>query len=210
MKSYLATGSVIYYCFLIFPPQGLNMITQTQLKSLVTYCPHTGNFTWNGHSSGHNAGDIVGRNARVDKYIVITLNGKAYNLHRLVFLYITGELPPSSLFVDHINGIPSDNRLENLRLCTPQQNAFNSRPTKNDTTGVKGISRIDRPGRLSHYKVRVGVGRDRIQKCFTFTNEDKQMQWERANAFLDSLRLKLHESFSQCSEKKEVGYGLAP
>ena len=145
--------------FLLFPSQGLTMITQAQLKSLVTYCPYTGNFTWNGHSSGHNAGDIVGRNARVGNYIVINLNGKAYNLHRLVFLYMTGELPSSSLFVDHINGIPSDNRLENLRLCTPQQNAFNSRPAKNDTTGVKGISRIDRPGRLPHYK---SSGRERM------------------------------------------------
>ena len=188
------------------------MKSQAQLKALVTYClytgncPYTGNFTWNGHSSGHNAGDIVGRNARVGNYIVINLNGKAYNLHRLVFLYMTGELPSSSLFVDHINGIPSDNRLENLRLCTPQQNAFNSRPAKNDTTGVKGISRIDRPGRLPHYKVRVRVGGDCVQKCFTFTPENKQTQWERANDFLDSLRLKLHEGFSQGSEKKEVGY----
>ena len=186
------------------------MITQAQLKALVTYNPDTGNFTWSSASSGHNAGDIVGRGARPEKYILITIAGKNYNLHRLVFLYLNGELPASTLVVDHINGIPSDNRFSNLRLCTTQQNSFNAKPSGNFTTGIKGVSRVDRVGRLPHYKVRVGVGANRVQKCFTFTPETQQAMWLEANIFLHSLRVKLHGEFYQGTDTGIAGFGEAP
>lgn len=53
-------------------------------------------------------------------YIVSSVSKKAnIKMHRLVM----GE--PINMFVDHINGCKNDNRKENLRVCTPSQNAMN-------------------------------------------------------------------------------------
>ena len=43
--------------------------------------------------------------------------------------------------VDHKNRDPSDNRAENLRWATRQENEFNKQKYKNNTTGFKGVMR---------------------------------------------------------------------
>ena len=64
---------------------------------------------------------------------------KQYSVHRLVVSAFSGPIP-SGYDVDHINGIKSDNSLDNLRACTHKENMQNedtrrklSRPKRNYT-----------------------------------------------------------------------------
>jgi len=47
-----------------------------------------------------------------------------YSAHRIVYLLHNPDMN-QSLLIDHINGITTDNRIENLRLVTNQHNHFN-------------------------------------------------------------------------------------
>lgn len=57
-------------------------------------------------------------------YRQIKINGKSYPAHRLMWVYHHGSIE-DNMQIDHINGQKDDNRIENLRLVTAQQNCHN-------------------------------------------------------------------------------------
>jgi hypothetical protein len=97
-----------------------------------------------------------------DGYVRYLQNGKKIYLHRLIMQC------PSHLCIDHINHNPCDNRKNNLRLATKQQNNKNTSLKSNNTSGVIGVywSKKDRKWQSSitvDYKV-IRLG--------TFINKD--------------------------------------
>ena len=70
-------------------------------------------------------------------YRRIRVKGKLYQAHRLIWLYVYGEFPEGQ--IDHINGRPSDNRIENLRDVTHQENNKNACKRKDNTSGHAGV-----------------------------------------------------------------------
>lgn len=113
------------------------MITQEILKDLFDYNPETGVFKHIKARRGVKQWSIAGTLCHTN-YINISANGKIYQAHRLAWLYVYGEFPNKQ--IDHINGNGSDNRIANLRLATMNENQFNKKLAKNNTSGVKGIT----------------------------------------------------------------------
>lgn len=72
-------------------------------------------------------------------YVQVKINGSYHKVHHIVWL-LHGHDIPDGFVLDHINGDPSDNRFENLRLATRQQNNCNARVRNDNRSGVKGVS----------------------------------------------------------------------
>jgi hypothetical protein len=72
-------------------------------------------------------------------YILIPVNRATWRAHHLAWLYVYGRLPAQEL--DHVNGVPSDNRIANLREVTRAQNVQNQRAAqKRSKSGFLGVS----------------------------------------------------------------------
>lgn len=60
-----------------------------------------------------------------NRYLLVNcrIDGKSkvQKVHRLVARAFIGEIPHGHQ-INHINGIKSDNRLENIEICTPSEN----------------------------------------------------------------------------------------
>lgn len=50
------------------------------------------------------------------------------------------NIEDQSIIVDHINHKQYDNRKNNLRLCSSRENSLNTSLSKNNTSGVNGVS----------------------------------------------------------------------
>jgi hypothetical protein len=114
-------------------------LTQEYLREIFDYDPETGILRWKIRPANRvSIGDEVGTLHHTG-YREVMLSGKHYQIHRLIWAYVEGQIQ-SNLEIDHINNIRNDNRWENLRLCTRQENTKNRLKYSNNTSGYKGSS----------------------------------------------------------------------
>lgn len=113
------------------------MVTQEYLLKNFRYDPDTGVIYRIWPTKGEKATGCPNS----EGYLLISVNGHNYSAHRLIWVYLYGAWPKDT--IDHINGIRSDNRLCNLRACTRNENLFNMSRSSKNTSGYKGVTRVN-------------------------------------------------------------------
>ena len=80
-------------------------------------------------------GDKVGYIAK-SGYMSTKIYQKSYLIHRLIYMMHNGNLPK---YIDHLDGNPLNNRIENLREATNSQNCMNGQLRKTNKSGHKNV-----------------------------------------------------------------------
>lgn len=70
--------------------------------------------------------------------MVSWVNKKLQYHHRLAWELVNGPIP-EDMQVDHINGIRTDNRIENLRLVTSSGQSKNQKLREDNKSGYPGV-----------------------------------------------------------------------
>lgn len=93
---------------------------------------------WNVKHAGTVAG-IAGERLQLNIF------GKRFKLHRVIWAFCTGRWPEGD--VDHIDGDPQNNRIQNLRDVPHAENQKNLKLNRNNKSGVTGVAFLARTGR---------------------------------------------------------------
>jgi hypothetical protein len=114
-------------------------VTRARLRELLRYDPHTGEFRWLERRNGRVRADAIAGTLADNGYRLITLDFRQYRAHQLAWFYMTGEWCPQ--VIDHRDGDTANNRWKNLRSATLSQSNANRRLHRNNSCGLKGVSR---------------------------------------------------------------------
>ena len=110
--------------------------TAQSLRDNLRYEPDTGLFWWVVGGFNRDLSKPAGT-LNDQGYLRVSFKGRTYRLHRLAYLLMGLPIPD---YVDHINGVKTENRWENLRPATDSQNKCNTSVSGRNTSGFKGVS----------------------------------------------------------------------
>lgn len=109
---------------------------QEYLLKLFRYDPENGNlYRRISVSDRTKVGDLVGSVSGTG-YWKTSIDGVMYLVHRIIYKIHRGSDP---LHIDHINGVRGNNRIENLRSVTRQENHRNTKIRIDNTSGTVGV-----------------------------------------------------------------------
>lgn len=111
-----------------------SMFKATTIHTADTRCSQ-----WNGRYAGKEA-----ITALCNGYLYGNIGKRSVHAHRVAWVIYYGELPAH--FIDHINGIRTDNRISNLREATPLESQWNTR-SRSGTSQYKGVSKRSKDSR---------------------------------------------------------------
>jgi hypothetical protein len=156
------------------------ILTQDYLHTLFEY--KDGNLYYKERTGKMLAGQKAGT-IRQTGYMAIVINKKPYYAHRLIYMMFYKKIPK---FVDHINEIKLDNRIENLREATKSQNGWNRKKLSTNTSGYKNVSWSNRDKK---WCVRIAI--DKTTKSF-----GNYFDLDVAKFVAETMRHKYHKNFA--------------
>lgn len=110
-----------------------------EANRIYSYDPVNGGLIWKAYKDPRRSGRAkIGNKVGGDDghgYLMCMLLGHKFKVHQVVWLICHGEFPKMS--IDHINRNRRDNKIDNLRLATDQQNMFNIHASTKKYVGVR-------------------------------------------------------------------------
>jgi hypothetical protein len=94
-----------------------------EISQFLEYEKESGKLRWIKNFHYSRVGKVAGHQ-RKNGYVYVKLNGELHHAARLAWLLSHGSIDNTKQ-IDHINRIPSDNRLSNLRLVNGTENCIN-------------------------------------------------------------------------------------
>jgi hypothetical protein len=121
----------------------------------------------------------------------VGINGKMFKVARIIYFMEHGSIAPE-MDIDHVNGNPLDNRVENMRLATRSQNNRNHRMKSANKSGVRGVCwHAER----KKWRAQIRHGGKVIQLGVFLSIDDARRAREEAE-------LRLHGEFSPLARKE--------
>lgn len=122
-------------------------------------------------------GDVAGYIESKNGYAIVAINNRAVKVHRIIC--VMHGLDVEGMQVDHIDGNPRNNRIENLRVVSLAENARNHKLRRTNKTGLKGVyvKTYERCGkRREHAIAKAVIPNERVaQKCVSIDLNGYQM-----------------------------------
>jgi len=134
----------------------MDTLTADYLRKILHYAPDTGLFTWRVSPRRNiSCGQLAG-SFNSDGYLQISIHNRSYKAHRLAWLYTFDRWPICE--IDHINGDKSDNRIENLRDVSRNENQHNTRRARaHNASGFLGVGLHKQTGK---WRARIRVNKN--------------------------------------------------
>ncbi|TJZ91511.1 HNH endonuclease [Paracoccus gahaiensis] len=141
----------------------------SSLHDWLLYDRQTGRFTWKimgrewfdterqqANRNKRCAGKAAFTSAQSKGHLCAEIRGRTYLAHQVAWALEYGYWPPED--IDHINGDPSDNRINNLRAVSRSINAKNRRGTRQNSNIMITAS--------GSFKVKIQINGKSISKTF--------------------------------------------
>lgn len=145
------------------------------------------------------SGEIAGSVNKGRWQVTIRLNGKnkTYQVSRIV-LELHGIQLRVNQEVDHVDGNPLNNKIENLRVVSKIINQRNKKKYSNNKTGKSGVQTLRVKGRYYLVSVWKDLNGKRKSKCFSVDNLGYDTAFDLASKFRDKMISLMNE--------KDAGY----
>jgi hypothetical protein len=160
-------------------------LSQEELSALFEY--KDGALYWRHRHGGklcRPAGTKAGTPLGDRGYLRVSVNRKFYYVHRLIWAMHYGSAPD---ILDHIDGNPANNTIENLRPTTHSGNMRNSKLNKRNTSGIKGVALCKK---LNKWVGEVYANGTRHRTAYFLTPEE-------CGKAVEKLRKQLHGDFAR-------------
>lgn len=159
-------------------------LTQQMVQELFEYDP-AGHLV---HRIGPNAGKIACKMHKATGYRRVCIKGKSFRSHRIIFLLINGWVPEE---LDHKDRVRDNNKIDNLRPATDEQNGANRIAVIGSASRHKGVSHLQ--PKSDHWQASITANGE-YERLGTFLTEDC------AGAAYNDAAKRLHGDFAALND----------